>query len=166
MEGARGSHEHIWMFDPGHIALRRGRWSESGRIYLVTFVTQGRRPLFRDFCLAAVACRTFAKSAQAAGAELLCWVLMPDHFHGLVQLGERSSLARCVQRIKGQSSAACRATMTRSEPVWSRAFHDHALRADEDVAAAAGYVIANPVRAGIVDDVFVYPYWDAYWLNG
>jgi REP element-mobilizing transposase RayT len=154
------------MFDSGHNALRKGRQSETGRIYLITFVTCDRKPFFRDFTLASAACRTFAKNAQAARAELLCWVLMPDHFHGLVGIGEGSDLARCVQRMKGQSSAGCRALMSQRETLWSRAVHDHALRADEDVVAAAKYVIENPVRAGLVDDAMLYPYWDAFWLNG
>ena len=153
------------MFDSGHKALRKGRYSGIACIYLVAFVTRDRKPLFRDFALASAACRTFAKSAQAARTELLCWVLMPNHFHGLIGMGEESNLARCVQRIKGQSSAGCQAVMTQREPLWSRAFHDHALRADEDVAAAAKYVIENPVRAGLVDDAMHYPYWDAFWLN-
>jgi REP element-mobilizing transposase RayT len=153
------------MFDSGHKALRKGRCSEPGHVYLVTFVTRGRKPLFRDFTLATAACRTFAKSAQAARAEPLCWVLMPDHFHGLIGIGEESNLARCVQRIKGQASAGCRAVMPQHGTLWSRAFHDHALRADEDVAIAAKYVIENPVRAGLVDDEMHYPYWDAFWLK-
>lgn len=153
------------MFDSGHKALRNGRCSERGRIYLITFVTRERKPLFLDFALASAACRTFAKSAQAARSELLCWVLMPDHFHGLVRIGEGSNLARCVQRIKGQASAGCRTVMPQHEPLWSRAFHDHALRADEDVVIAAKYVIENPVRAGLVDDAMHYPHWDAFWLN-
>ena len=156
--------EHAGMFNPGHKALRRGRCSEAGRIYLITFVTRDRNPLFRDFNIASAACRTIIKSAQAAGVELGCWVLMPDHFHGLVRLGKTSNLARALQRMKGQSAAACRIAMSRDEAVWSRAFHDHALRSDEDVAACARYVIANPIRKGLVDDVMAYPYWDAPWL--
>lgn len=49
-------------------------------------------------------------------------------------------------------------------PVWSRAFHDHAVRREEDLDAMARYVIGNPVRAGLAADVMGYPYWDAAWL--
>lgn len=89
---------------------------------------------------------------------------MPDHFHALLRLGETTDLARCVQRIKGRSSAACRSRMRDPVPVWSRAFHDHAVRREEDLDAMARYVIGNPVRAGLAADVMGYPYWDAAWL--
>ena len=42
--------------------------------------------------------------------------------------------------------------------------YDHALRADEDVLAAARYIVANPLRAGLVGSIRDYPFWDAVWL--
>ena len=45
-----------------------------------------------------------------------------------------------------------------------RAFHDHALRANEDLRQAARYVIANPIRAGLVRRVGDYPFWNAIWV--
>lgn len=59
---------------------------------------------------------------------------------------------------------ACRATLQHPARIWARAFHDHAVRADEDLVAVARYVIANPVRAGLANNVCEYPWWDADWL--
>jgi len=28
----------------------------------------------------------------------------------------------------------------------------------------ARYIVANPIRAGLVDNIGQYPYWDAVWL--
>ncbi len=41
---------------------------------------------------------------------------------------------------------------------WQKGFWDHFLRADEELRAAVEYVLANPVRAGLVQDGHVYPY--------
>jgi putative transposase len=49
-------------------------------------------------------------------------------------------------------------------PLWQKGFHDHAVRGDEDMRALARYVVANPVRAGLVRSVREYPHWDARWL--
>jgi len=38
------------------------------------------------------------------------------------------------------------------------AYYDHVLRDEEDGMAVAHYIIANPVRAGLCDDVRAYPY--------
>jgi len=91
---------------------------------------------------------------------------MPDHFHGLVQLGDGVSLSQEIGRLKGQSARALNEKLIRQGPVWQRAFHDHALRKEEDLRAAARYLVANPVRAGLVSSVKHYPFWDAVWLDG
>ncbi|MEW2970339.1 transposase, partial [Pseudomonas aeruginosa] len=39
-----------------------------------------------------------------------------------------------------------------------------ALRKDEDVRVAARYIIANPIRAGLVRKAGEYPHWDCVWL--
>lgn len=144
--------------------MRKGRWSETGRAYLVTFTTHERQPLFRDPSLAMIACRAIAGSLRSEDASFICWVLMSDHFHAVLRLAGPTTLCRCVQRIKGRSSMGCRKTMHEPAPVWSRAFHDHAVRADEDLVTLTRYVIANPVRAGLVEDAMEYPWWNAEWL--
>lgn len=148
----------------GHRALRKGRHSYPGGIYLVTFGAAHRQPLFRDPHVAVAACRSFSPSARAAGVELMCWVLMPDHFHALLRLNAVAQLSRCVQRIKGRASMECRKACGQAMPIWERAFHDRALRREEDILPAARYVLGNPVRAGLVTNVMEYPYWNAVWL--
>jgi REP element-mobilizing transposase RayT len=148
----------------GHRALRKGRVSAPGRIYHVTISTAGRRAWFANARLAMTACRTFEPCARSAGASLICWVLMPDHFHGLVRLGETQSLSRCIQRLKGQATAACRSMLGTPAEIWARGFHDHAMRRPEDILRTARYIIANPQRAGLVEHALEYPYWNAEWL--
>jgi REP element-mobilizing transposase RayT len=104
--------------------------------------------------------RTFPLSARSEDADLLCWVLMPDHFHGLIKLHGERTLSRCVHRLKSQSTRAS----GDAGQIWARAYHDHAVRKEEDVHALARYVIANPVRAGLVESVLEYPFWNAGWL--
>ena len=150
---------------PGHVALRRGRVSIPGCIYLITATTKQRRPLFLDSDLGNLASASIAAASHWPDARLLAWVLMPDHLHMLIELGAKESLALVVQRIKSVSAAAVNRHPGREGPLWQRAFHDHALREDEDVLVAARYVVANPIRAGLVADIRDYPYWDAIWLD-
>lgn len=148
----------------GHNALRRGRFSQSGRVYHVTFATAHRKPWFADPDVAVAACRTLEPSIVAAEAKWICWVLMPDHFHGLFALCGTQSLSRCVQRLKGRATQACREAGGGDRVLWARGFYDHAMRREEDVLGAARYIIANPQRAGLVSDIMQYPYWNANWL--
>jgi hypothetical protein len=38
------------------------------------------------------------------------------------------------------------------------------LRKDEDLQTVARYIVANPLRAGLVEKIGDYPLWDAIWL--
>lgn len=96
-------------------------------------------------------------------ARVHAWVLMPDHWHGLLQLGDRDGLPMVMNRFKALSAKAMR-RKDGEAPVWARGYHDHALRQDEDVREAARYIVANPLRAGIVSHLLDYPYWNAAWL--
>ena len=99
-----------------------------------------------------------------ADASMLAWVLMPDHVHWLVQLGANRSLPALVRALKAASTSRIRKQLQVTGPLWERAYHDHALRRDEDLRAAARYIIANPLRARLVKRIGDYPYWNAIWL--
>ncbi|MNE81534.1 Transposase IS200 like protein [compost metagenome] len=95
---------------------------------------------------------------------MLAWVLMPDHAHWLLQLGETDSLGDVIGRLKSASSRHTNRALNRTGPLWSKTFHDHALRADEELQAVARYIVANPLRAGLVKRIGDYPFWNAVWL--
>lgn len=146
-------------YRPGHRALRKGRVSLPNQIYLVTSTTKDRTPLFYDWSLAHQACAKFEDPPLLKDATMLAWVLMPDHAHWLIQLGSHLDLSNLVLRIK---SASARAIVSEN-PVWDRGFHDSALRKEEDIKGAARYLVANPLRAGLVDRIGDYPFWNAVW---
>jgi REP element-mobilizing transposase RayT len=149
---------------PGHRALRLGRYSEPGRIYFLTTVTHQRTRWFDDFNLACQVSRLHLDQSSFAGARCLAWVLMPDHWHGLIELGEGHDLRRVMQRFKSRSSFEVTRASGGIGPVWARGYHDHAMRADADIRRAARYLIANPIRAGLAGSAGAYPFWDAVWL--
>ncbi len=88
---------------------------------------------------------------------------MPDHFHWLVEL-KNSTLPALMLATKSRSARAINAHLGRSGRLWQKGFHDRAIRREEDLLAVARYVIANPIRAGLVRRVHDYPLWDAKWL--
>jgi len=149
---------------PGHAALRRGRVSTIGQLYLVTFSTHRRQPLFSNPRLAMDAAREIYDPRSWQRAKLLAWVLMPDHWHGLIELGEGESLPDLMRALKGNVSRRLRLQWPALGPVWAKSFHDRALRRGEDASAAARYIVLNPLRAGLVHRVGDYPFWDAAWI--
>ncbi|HEY9191584.1 MAG TPA: transposase [Methyloversatilis sp.] len=138
--------------------LRRGRTSIPGQIYHVTTTALDRELQFLDIRHARAVIRTLMKSDALRDSDTLAFVLMPDHLHWLFVLGAGRSMSRVVQKVKSSSARLI------GHAVWQKGFHDRALRAEQDVRQVARYIIANPVRSGLVEHVADYPHWDAVWL--
>lgn len=149
---------------PGHAALRKGRRSLPGQAYLVTFATQRRVRLFEEPTVAMPVCAAVEDPRLWQGTSLHAWVLMPDHWHGLVALGPEASLSSVVQRLKANTARCLRARRPAMARTWAPGFHDRAVRREEALADVARYIIRNPVRAGLVVRVGDYPYWNAAWI--
>ncbi len=90
---------------------------------------------------------------------------MPDHWHGLVQLGMRGDLSGTMCKMKSASARAWGCQQRVVGGLWQAGFHDRAIRRQQDVRKAARYIVANPLRAGLVTDVLQYPFWDAVWMG-
>lgn len=137
--------------------LRSGRYSEHGQIYMVTAVTQGRCRIFEDFHIAHKLVKILREEELRGSQQTLAYVVMPDHFHWLMQL-QRGSISSLVGRVKSLSARSV------GRAIWQDGFHDHAVRREEDVLGIARYIAANPLRAGLVKHIGEYPHWDAAWL--
>lgn len=93
----------------------------------------------------------------------MAWVVMPDHFHWLIEL-QQCSLNELMQKTKSLSTRAVNKSSGRSGSLWQQGYHDRALRRDEDLVKLARYVVANPLRARLVERLGDYPLWDAIWV--
>jgi REP element-mobilizing transposase RayT len=138
--------------------LRLGRFSQPDQIYLVTAVTLNRQPIFASFAAARILIEALRAAQTSGRAETLAFVVMPDHLHWLLGLGTVADLTAVVQLVKSVSAHRV------GGKVWQRGFHDRAIRREEDLPAVARYVVANPVRAGLVQRVGAYSHWDAVWV--
>ncbi|MGH8632082.1 MAG: REP-associated tyrosine transposase [Burkholderiales bacterium] len=148
----------------GYRALRTNRVSLPGHLYLVTTTTHRRERFFAEFSTARLAVTALNHRETLADSEILAWVLMPDHLHLLVQLGEEDELSALMNRIKSRMGRVVNRHLARTGPAWQCGFHEHVLRREEDIKGVARYIILNPVRAGLVGRVSDYPHWDAAWL--
>ncbi len=92
---------------------------------------------------------------------------MPDHWHGLIQLGEDDSLSKRIGLLKSNTARCLKLAEPDIGRVWDRSFQDHALRDErEELLDTARYLVMNPVRAGLVTRIGNYSYWDAVWVCG
>jgi REP element-mobilizing transposase RayT len=149
----------------GSHRLRLGRRSIVGQLYHVRFATRGRAPLLASLPAGRAVVRALYGAEHRGEAKTLCFVVMPDHVHWLLELGSMAPLSRVVGAAKGRASRALRHCSTgTTEGVWQPGYFDRALRREEDLAAIARYIVANPIRAELVTSVRAWPHWDAIWL--
>jgi REP element-mobilizing transposase RayT len=143
--------------------LRKGRVSIPGHAYLLTAVIQNRTPIFHDWPVACLMSRALHRMGIAENVDSLAWVVMPDHFHWLIQL-RAGALGALMQRLKSTSAISINGHLGQSQRLWQKGFHDRAVRTEEDLQAIARYVVGNPIRAGLCSKVGDYPFWNAVWL--
>ena len=83
-------------------------------------------------------------------------LVMPDHVHMIFTpltnyaAKEVYSLASIMDAIKGASSHKINHALGRKGTVWQAESFDHVLRSSESLDAKIAYILANPVRAGLV----------------
>ncbi|HEB56475.1 MAG TPA: transposase [Gammaproteobacteria bacterium] len=143
--------------------LRKGRYSEAGRPYLITTVTSKRKPVFNDLYAGRLLVSEIKKTVHSCMADTYCFVIMPEHLHWLMTPID-SNLAVIIRQVKSCSAIAINRHIGSHGSFWQKGYHDHAVRKDEDVRFIARYIVGNPIRAGLVKHIGDYPLWDAIWL--
>jgi REP element-mobilizing transposase RayT len=82
---------------------------------------------------------------------------MPDHVH-VVAEGEHedADMKRFVSAAKQSSGHYYKQAFDRR--LWQRYGYDRVLRSNESMKDVVAYVLENPVRAGLVEAVELYPF--------
>jgi putative transposase len=127
-------------------------------VYSVTCCTFSRRPWFMGAATLEAVRSELIHSADENRFAVLAYCFMPDHVHLLLEgTSPTSDLPRFIAQWKQKTGHLhLRAT---GVVLWQGGFFDHVVREDEDRDALVRYIIANPIRAGLVLDVRDYPYW-------
>jgi len=125
--------------------------------------TRDREPFFGRFETGRLVVDAFRKTQEEQFAHSLAWVVMPDHFHWLIELQE-IGLSKLIARTKSRATVTFNRLMQREGSLWQDGFHDRAIRKEEDLQTVARYIVANPLRAGLVTKIGDYPLWDAIWV--
>ena len=70
-----------------------------------------------------------------------------------------------MKTIKARSALTLNRYLCQHGGLWQRAYYDRAASKDEDIRQTARYIVANPLRAGLVGDIGDYPHWDCIWMT-
>ena len=141
------------------IRLDRDLYSEPGSVWFATADTRDRLPAFEKPASADYAVKVLREQAPKRGVSLLLYCVMPDHIHVLAVI-DNGDLIAYVGAVK---SILANTWTSRGHDgkLWQRSFHDNGLRRAEDMDELIGYILQNPVKAGLAVE------WHDYrWLGG
>jgi REP-associated tyrosine transposase len=125
-------------------------------VYFVTFCTHRRRKILESK-RTHLAFAEFARRAVDFNVAVGRYVIMPDHVHLFVCGDDQFDLGRWIAGLKQALMRANRWSINNGQ-VWQEGFFDHVLRSDESMNLKWGYIVQNPVRAGLVNREEDWPY--------
>jgi REP element-mobilizing transposase RayT len=136
--------------------------------YYITATFTEWLPLFRREDIRRIVCEEIKRCLLDVNADLLAYVLMPDHLHILVLLPTDGLLHRFCRLWRGRSARRSIDVLTAEEneqllqvlarhanggnryAVWKEQVRALAIWDERKLRAKADYIHANPVRLGLV----------------
>lgn len=128
---------------------------KSGPIWLVTFATYRRRPVFADADLRQACAAALHETVERNGYRVYALAILPDHVHLVLDPGgSRHAAAKVLNNLKGVASRrvfqACPQLKSdlHSAHLWADEYQAEPLAGGDAVKRACRYVEQNPVRLG------------------
>lgn len=136
------------MPDPlkGYRALRRGRHSTPHAEYFVTICARRPTVALSDHAVTEACFNELRSLEQKTAASVRCAIIMPDHLHLLLTIGQSTTSSDVVRMFKGRLTPLLR----KYRASWQPSFYDHRLRSAEDRLSIFLYIFLNPYRRKLV----------------
>jgi REP-associated tyrosine transposase len=125
--------------------------------YFVTCCTRNRQVVFVQTGLIERLTLQILQSAKRWDFAVLAYTFMPDHLHLLVEGTTRVADFRAFMKNLRKRTTLAYQEATESS-LWQDGYFERVLRHEEITEVVANYILANPVRAGLVERVIDYPF--------
>jgi putative transposase len=89
--------------------------------------------------------------------DLLAWVIMPNHVHFLIKIGE-TSLTKIIKELKRFTARQANAMLRRDGAFWDKDYFDTYMRDADHESKTYRYIENNPVKALLVRDPGEWPW--------
>jgi putative transposase len=134
---------------------------ESARTFFVTSKTSSGA-LLQSERMADLLIDVLRSYSCAGKFKVHDFVVMPDHLHLLLTVGEASTIEKAVQYIKGGFSYRVKKELGYLGEVWQRGFSEVRVMDRESFLRHRAYIYDNPVKARLVDEADKFPFGSAY----
>ncbi len=123
-------------------------------LVFITCVTYERLPLLKGQPALGIFWQTLRNVQEIHPFHLLAYVILPDHFHWIMQLPEdQPNFSTVMQSIKWNFTFNYKKTCTNppAKHLWQKRFWDHIIRDEKDLERHIDYIHWNPVKHQHVD---------------
>jgi putative transposase len=144
--------------EKGSQQLRKGRLSWPGCYYFVSSAKADDAPQLDNHECFSIICSEARRLEDEQLWECHALVLMPDHLHMVVRLGEGADLSKVMNLFKGRISRKLNQAGIAKGRAWYRGFHDHLIRQDQPIPNFLDYILHNPTKAHLVKITSDWPY--------
>ncbi len=92
-------------------------------------------------------------------AELICWAILPNHYHALIDVDSLDSVSAILKHLHGMTSRRWNIedSLTGKRRVWYK-FFDRRIKSESQLHQTFNYVHYNPVKHGFVEDAYGWPW--------
>ena len=149
------------MARPARNALPDNILSSARRFFATTKTSQGRA-LLQSERNARLMIDVLRSYVTAGKFRLHDFVVMPDHLHVWLTVGDGMTVERAMQFIKGGFSYRLKKECGYWGEVWQRGFSETRVEDRQSFMKHRDYIAANPVKAGLVDSQEEFPYCFTY----
>jgi putative transposase len=130
----------------------------SARTFFATTKTSQGRALLQSKRNATLMIDVLRSYVAVGKFRLHDFVVMPDHLHVLLTVGDGMTVERAMQFIKGGFSYRLKKECGYLGEVWQRGFSETRVEDRQSFMKHRDYIAANPVKAGLVDSLEEFPY--------
>lgn len=105
--------------------------------------------------------KMFPIDASKKIVDILCYCLMPNHFHLLVRQIQEGGISEFMRKISESTTKYRNTKHNRQGPLFQGAFKAVHIETDEQLIHVSRYIHLNPLVALIIKDLKLYP-WSSY----
>lgn len=120
---------------------------------------QGPKPKFSNFNKESLT--TFKFFPDSKLVEILCYCLMPNHFHFMVRQLKDSGISIFLSQLSNSYTKYFNTKYKRVGPLLQGAFKAVLVETDDQLIHLSRYIHLNPIVAGITKSLEEYP-WSSY----
>jgi len=129
-----------------------------GSVYFFTIRAYRGSSPFSSLELSAQTITALVLEQARLHCQVYVYCLMPDHLHFLLSpLTDRDSVLAFVAQYKGRTTRMAWQCGWKGR-LWQPRYYEHVVRTEEGVRATADYILANPVRKGLVQTPNAWPW--------